>query len=162
MVLSWAAFWAFLGSLLASLGPLGLPCGLSWASLGPILDHFGTSLGLSWRLLEKSWTPAGLLGRFLASSRPSLSLLDPPCSPVASPEAFLEAFWDLFRPFKGCIWSFSHQSKASLGPPGRLMGSARASFGLLQHFIGHPRHRSQTLRDCEALKVTWGWVGRAS
>ena len=51
LVLSWAAFWALLGSLLASPGPLGLPFGLSWASLGPILGHFGAFLGLSWRLL---------------------------------------------------------------------------------------------------------------
>ena len=82
--------------------------------------------------LEDSWPPAGLLGRFLATSRPSLSLLDPPCSPVASPEAFLEGSWGPFGFFRGHLWSFSAQFRASLGPLGplgRFMGSARTFFG---------------------------------
>ena len=53
--LSWAAFWP------ASLWPLRLPCGLSRSSLGPSLGHFGTFLGLSWRLLCLSWAVLGLL-----------------------------------------------------------------------------------------------------
>ena len=82
--------------------------------------------------LEDSWPPAGLLGRFLATSRPSLSLLDPPCSPVASPEAFLDGSWGPFGFFRGYLWSFSAQFRASLGPLGplgRFMGSARTFFG---------------------------------
>ena len=60
---SYLCFWwpsgallgCFLDSLLAPLGSLRLPCGLSWAFLGSILGYFRAFLGLSWQLLCLSW-----------------------------------------------------------------------------------------------------------
>ncbi len=65
--------WAFLGCLLASLGLLVLPYGLSWNSLGPILGHFGAFLGLSWHLLCLSWPFLGHLWDNLCSWWPSVA-----------------------------------------------------------------------------------------
>ena len=83
--------------------------------------------------------PKRLLGEILASSRLSWA-------PLGHQQAFFESsgsamianslssgllggFLGLLKLFWGYFWSFSAPSKASLGPLGRLMGSARAFFG---------------------------------
>ena len=59
--LSWAAFWALLGSLLASLGRLGLPFWFFGGYLGPILSLLGPVLAPPAPLLGLSWAIFGLL-----------------------------------------------------------------------------------------------------
>ena len=148
------AFWCSLGLLLR----------LSWkpflASLGSILGHFGAFLGLSWRLLGKSCAPAGLLGQFLASSRPSLSLLNPHMIASSLSRSFLGASWGLLRPFRGCICSFSAQSKSFLSPPGRLYGVCKGllwgCFSTSSAILSIARKLLETVRHSKLLGPGWG------
>ena len=129
LLLSWAVFWAFLGCLLVSLGPLGLPLwallGFSWTHLGPFWSLLGPVLAHPGEILASSrpsWAILGLQQAFFEFSGSTM---------IASSlsRSLLGGVWGLLKPSRGCIWSFSAQSKTSLGPPGRLMGSARAFFG---------------------------------
>ena len=103
---------------------------------------FGTKNMQNWDPeMDPKMVPKRLLGEILASSRPSWALLghqqaffeSSGSTMIAS--SFFRRFLGLFfflgllKLFWGHFWSFSAPSKASLGPLGRLMGSARAFFG---------------------------------
>ncbi len=107
-MLSWAAFWTLLGSLLASLGPLGLPFGLSWAPLWALL-------GLSWTHLGPVLAPPG---EILRSSRPSWAVLG--CQ-----QAFFES--------SGSTMIASSLSRSLLGG---FFGSFKALQGLFLELFG--------------------------
>ena len=117
LVLSWTVFLSLLGSLLASLGPLGLPFGLSWASLGPILGHFGAFLGLSWRLLCLS---KAYLGPSLACSSSGWPSVPHWVSLSSFLGPLLGSFLDSLGPLLVLCWlscsSFLALQRALLGP----------------------------------------------
>ena len=90
--------------------------------------------------MDPNMVPKRLLGEILASSRPSWAIL-------GHQQAFFESsgstmiasslsrslcggFLGSSKTLQSRFWSFSAQSKASLGPSGRLMGFARAFFGV--------------------------------
>ena len=138
LVLSWAAFWGLVGCLFASLRPLELPYGLSWASLGPILSHFGGFLGLSWRLLCLSWP-------FLGHLWPTCALGGLLWLTGALIQAFLGLSCALFRAPLGLSWchfglhvAFFWLSEGSPGASGvifSLTGVERAGSSHTSHFI---------------------------
>ena len=124
MELSWAAFWALLGSLLSSLGPLGLPFGLSWGSLGPLLDPSWAFLDRSWQLLRLSWDYLGPSLAYLCSWWPS----------VAHWGSLSSSLW----PFLGSLlalldvsWGhFGLHVVLFCGPPEGYLRASGAIFGL--------------------------------
>ena len=122
--LSWAAFWALLGSLLASLGPLGLPFVLFWGYLGPILSLLGPVLAPPAPLLGLSWAIFGLLVLLVAFCG-SLGLS------FKLPLAFLGLSSGSFGPLLGPFWpscSFLLAlQKAILGPLGPSSASQASS-----------------------------------
>ena len=89
--------------------------------------------------MDPKMAPKRLLGEILGSSRPSWAILghqqaffeSSGSTMIASSlsRSLLGGLLGSFKALLGHFWIFSAPSKASLGPLGRLMGSARAIFG---------------------------------